>query len=134
MTLRRPPQTPKKAEFWGRFAQRLKCIYCKEIVDFMVWETTVLMSFELGNSGGLRKPRFKSLYYKEIQYPVQMIRPALRDWHSIFASVQKYCARVSQGKIRRKLEPAAVHGGNVKVLGWFLGSGCTLGLGQQQYI
>ena len=69
LTLRRPPQTPKKAEFWGRFAQRLKCICCKEIVDFMVWKTTVLMSFELGNSGGLRKPRFKSLYYKEIQYP-----------------------------------------------------------------
>ena len=80
----------------------------------MVWETTGLMSFELGNSGGLRKPRFKSLYYKEIQYPVQMIRPALRDWQSIFASMQKYFARVSQRKTRREMEFAAVHGGNVK--------------------
>ena len=35
----------------------------------MVWKTTVLMSFELGNSGGLQKLRFKSLYYKEIQCP-----------------------------------------------------------------
>lgn len=43
-----------------------------------------------------------------------MIRPALRDWQSIFASVQKYFTRVSQGKTRREMELAAVHGGNVK--------------------
>ena len=53
--------------------------------------------------------------------PVQMFRPALRDWLSILASVPKYLARVSQGKTRRKLEPAAVHGGNMKVLELVLG-------------
>ena len=67
MTLRRPPQTPKKAEFWGRFAQKLKCICCKEIVDFVMWETTVWTPFGQGISGGLRKPHFKSLYHKELQ-------------------------------------------------------------------
>ena len=70
LTLRRPPQTPKKAEFRGRFAQRLKCICCKEIVDFVMWETTVWTPFEQEKSGGLRKPRFKSLYHKELQCPL----------------------------------------------------------------
>ena len=70
MTLRRPPQTPKKAEFRGRFAQRLKCICYKEIVDFTMWITTIWTPFEQEKSGGLRKPRFKSLYHKEIQCPL----------------------------------------------------------------
>ena len=70
MTLRRPPQTPKKAEFRGRFAQRLKCICYKEIVDFTMWITTIWTPFEQEKSGGLRKPHFKVLYYKELQHPL----------------------------------------------------------------
>ena len=70
LTLRRPPQTPKKAKFWGRFAQRLKCICYKEIVDFTMWITTIWTPFEQEKSGGLRKPHFKVLYYKELQHPL----------------------------------------------------------------
>lgn len=69
LTLRRPPQTPKKPEFWGRFAQRLKCICYKEIVYFTMWITTIWTPFEQEKSGGLRKPHFKVLYYKELQHP-----------------------------------------------------------------
>ena len=45
--------------------------------------------------------------------------PALRDWLVILASVPKSLTLVLQSKTSRKREPAAVHGGNVKVLGWF---------------
>ena len=48
-----------------------------------------------------------------------MIWPALRDWLVILASVPKSLTLVLQSKTSSKREPAAVHGGNVKVLGWF---------------